>query len=236
MKEKMNVGVLYSGGKDSAYAIEFCKKKGWNISYLLSVKPSRTDCYLFHFATVEATKELAKALDLEHIYTTCDVADPKKEAEIVKNIVRNNKVDALVLGGVGLQETQIKVLQETLMPLGVEVFASHSGFDHDEMMQEMLKRGYDIRISQFAVEGLGLEWLGKKLDENLFLELRKRAYNYGFHVGGEGGHYDTLVIDGPIFKKRLKITSAERVKETEYSGYLKIKNMELIEKAVKWAE
>ncbi|MEM4703065.1 MAG: diphthine--ammonia ligase [Candidatus Pacearchaeota archaeon] len=227
----MKVAILFSGGKDSVYAIEFAKQKGWQIEYLLSVKPTRTDCYLFHYGGVEATPELAKALGLKHIYTTCDVADPKKEAEIVKEIVRKNKVDALVLGGVGLQETQIKALQHALMPLHIEVFASHSGFDHDKLMEEMIVKGYDIRIAQFAVEGLGMEWLGKRIDEQGFKDLKLKAEKFGFHIGGEGGHYDTIVLDGPIFKKRIDCV-AEKVQESEYSGYIKIKNAEVAEKVV----
>ena len=63
----MKVAVLYSGGKDSNYAVEYALKKGWEIKYLLSVKPSRTDCYLFHFATVEHTELQAEALGIRHI-------------------------------------------------------------------------------------------------------------------------------------------------------------------------
>src|SRR3989338_4823326 len=77
----MRVGILYSGGKDSTYAIAECHNKGWEIAYLLSVKPSRTDCFLFHYATVEHTPALAKILKLPHRLIGCDVADPQKEAE-----------------------------------------------------------------------------------------------------------------------------------------------------------
>ncbi|MEM2089991.1 MAG: diphthine--ammonia ligase [Candidatus Pacearchaeota archaeon] len=231
----MKVAILFSGGKDSVYAIEYAMQRGWRIKYLLSFKPSRTDCYLFHFAGVEVTPKIANAIGLKHIYAACDVADPEKEAELVRKIVSKNRVDALILGGVGLQETQLRALQHALMPLRIEVFASHAGYDHEEIMQEMIKKGYDIRISQFAVEGLGMEWLGKKLDEQAFEDLKTRAQKFGFHVGGEGGHYDTIVLDGPIFKKKLHI-EAEKVEESEYSGYIKIKNAELIEKSeIKWA-
>ena len=127
----MNVAIMYSGGKDSTYAIDYCKSKGWNIKYLISVKPNRTDCYLYHFATVELTKELAKILGYKHFYLTCDVADPEKEALIVKEVIEKNKVDALVLGGIGLQETQLRTLQKMLIPLNVEVFAAHSGEDDE---------------------------------------------------------------------------------------------------------
>ena len=63
----MDVAILFSGGKDSTLAIEYAKKEGYNIKYLLSVKPSRRDCYLFHYATVEHTPALADAMGLKHI-------------------------------------------------------------------------------------------------------------------------------------------------------------------------
>ena len=86
----MEVAILYSGGKDSTLAIEHCKKRGWDIKYLLSVKPSRRDCYLFHFATVENTPALSESMGIPQILLGCDVADPKEEAQIVKEAVEKN--------------------------------------------------------------------------------------------------------------------------------------------------
>src|SRR3989344_545959 len=123
----MDVAILYSGGKDSTYAIQHAVEKGWNIKYLVSVKPTRKDCFLFHFATVEHTKELAKLLNIPHFYVKCRVADPEQEAEIVKEVVEKNqeklRIDAVVLGGTGLQETQLRSIQNALRPLQIEAFA-----------------------------------------------------------------------------------------------------------------
>ena len=76
----MDVAIMYSGGKDSNYAVKHALDQGWNIKYLLSVKPTRTDCFLFHFATVEHTNLQAEALGIKHNLLSCSVADPKKEA------------------------------------------------------------------------------------------------------------------------------------------------------------
>ncbi|MDP3765163.1 MAG: hypothetical protein Q8R04_01495, partial [Nanoarchaeota archaeon] len=158
----MDVAILYSGGKDSTFAIQHARNKGWNIKYLVSVKPTRKDCFLFHYATVEQTKDLAKILQIPHFYVKCRVSDPAKEAEIVKEIIEKNqkrmKVDAVVLGGTGLQETQLRSIQNALRPLKVDAFASHAGEDHDLVMEEMLKKGYEILITQIASDGLK-DWL-----------------------------------------------------------------------------
>ncbi len=227
----MDVAILFSGGKDSTLCYEYAKKKGWNIKYLISVKPTRTDCFLFHYATVEYTKELAKILKTNHIFTTCDVADPEKEANVIKEIVKKNPVDAVVLGGVGLQETQINSIRDALFECGTEVFASHTGQNHAELMFDMIDRGYDIRICQIATEGLGKEWVGKKLTRESFQELKKLANKYGFNIGGEGGYYDTLVCDGPIFQKRLEILDYEVIMEDEWCGHMRINRAQVIDKS-----
>ncbi len=231
----MNIAILYSGGKDSTYAIHHAIEKGWKIKYLISVKPTRKDCYLFHYATVEQTKELSKNFNCKHFLLKCSIANSNKEAEIVKKLVANNqksnklKIDALVLGGTGLQETQLKSLQKALMPLRIEVFAAHAGLDHDRVIEEMIARGYKIMITQVASDGL-MKWLGRVLTAESFKELQKDSLKYGFHIGFEGGYADTLVIDAPIFKKSLKILEYEKIIEDHYCGHIIIKKAKLVNK------
>jgi len=228
----MEVAVLYSGGKDSTLAIEFCREKGWNIKYLLSVKPTRADCYLFHYATVEHTKELAEILGIKHILVSCSVADPKKEAEIVKNVVEKNPVDAVVLGGVGLQITQLRSIQEALKPLKIEVFASHAGQDSLELLKEMINKGYEIIITEIASDGLSKNYLGFRLDKGNLSQFVKLSEKYGFEILGEGGYYNSLVIDGPIFNKRLEILETKRIMDDKYHGYLEVNKTRIANKVL----
>lgn len=229
----MNVAILYSGGKDSTYAIQHSKEKGWNIKYLISIKPNRKDCFLYHYATVEITKDFAKMLQTPHFYEKCKVSDPLKEANIVKEIVEKNqkklRVDAVVLGGTGLQETQLKSIQNALRPLKVEAFAIHSGEDHDLVMEEMLNKDYEIMITQIASDGLK-DWLGKKITKENFAQLRRDSIKYGFHIGFEGGYADTLVTDCPLFTKRLVIEDMSIIYEDDYCGHVVINKYRMEDK------
>ena len=219
----MDIAILFSGGKDSAFAIDYALNKGWNIKYLISVKPARKDCFLFHYATVEQTKDIAKMLQIPHFYVKCKVADAVKEADIVKEVVQLNqkrfKIDAVVLGGTGLQETQLKSIQNALMPLKVDAFASHAGEEHDLIMEQMLDNGYEILITQIASEGLK-DWLGKKITKENFSQLKKDSVKYGFHIGFEGGYADTLVTDCPLYTHRLVIGGMSIVFEDDYCGHV----------------
>ena len=226
----MDVAILYSGGKDSTFALQHAKDKGWNVKYLISVKPTRKDCFLFHFATVEQTKELAKILKIPHFYVSCDVADPVKEADIVKKVVeKNEKVDAVVLGGTGLQETQLKSIQNALRPLKIEAFAAHAGEDHDLMMEKMLENDFEILITQIASDGLK-DWLGKRVTKENFPQLRKDSVKYGFHIGFEGGYADTLVTNCPFFSRKLIVEDMSVVFDDNYCGHVIVNKFRMEDK------
>ncbi len=227
----MDVAIMYSGGKDSNYAVKYALDKGWNIKYLLSVKPTRTDCFLFHFATVEHTPLQAKALGLKHHLIGCSVADPKQEAEIVRQfVVSNEKIDALMLGGTGLQATQIKSLQDALRQHEIDVFAAHSGEDHFEVLKGMLDDGFEIMITQVASDGLP-KWLGQTITKENLAQLEADSAKYGFHVGGEGGYYDSFIVNAPMFNQKIVIGSSEKVMEDQYCGHIVIGKIVLAMKA-----
>src|SRR3989338_7313330 len=231
----MKVAIMYSGGKDSTYAIEHAKNKGWDIRYFVSVKPNRTDCFLFHFATVENTVKVAEMLNIPHNLLMCEVADPVQEASLVKEFIAGKQaeapINALILGGTGLQETQIRSLQEAMRPLGVEVFASHAGEEHDLVLNDMIARNYEIMITQVASDGL-MPWLGKTLSKENFERFKADSAKFRFHVGGEGGYYDTLILDCPLFTSRLHINDFHLNMEDAYSGHVIIDSMELVPKKV----
>jgi len=225
----MKVAVLYSGGKDSTFAIDYCRKKGWEISYLLSVKPTRKDCFLFHFATVEHTPLIAEMLNIPHHLISCSVADPHQEALLVKEIVEKYPVDAVVLGGTGLQETQIRSVQKALAPLGVKAFPAHFGFEHGNVFKTMIENGYEILITQVASDGLNT-WLGKTITKENFAQLEKESLQYGFHIGFEGGYADTLVLDAPFFSKRLVIETKHAIWDDKYCGHLILDKIKIADK------
>ena len=148
-----------------------------------------------------------------------------------KNIVEKQEpVDAVVLGGTGLQETQLKSIQKALQPLGIEVFAAHAGEEHDKVVEEMINNGYTILITQIASDGLN-NWLGKTITKDNWKEFKKDSVKYGFHVGGEGGYYDTLITDAPLFSKKLEPQTISLTRDDDYCGHIVISKHKLVNKA-----
>jgi uncharacterized protein (TIGR00290 family) len=227
----MKVAILFSGGKDSCQAIKWCIDNKHEIVSLITVMPKSTEAYLWHYATVEWTICSAEALGIPLILLKCDKIGPEEEAKELEKVLERIKVDALVLGGVGLQKTQIKVIEKVAKKFGVEVIVPYKNYSSEQLVEEELKSGLDIRITSVASDGLGPEWLGKKLDKETFEKLKDLSKKFGFDIDFEGGYADTFVVDAPFFKKRIEFVSTKKVwdKKTN-SGYLQVVDARLVNK------
>jgi uncharacterized protein (TIGR00290 family) len=97
------------------------------------------------------------------------------------------------------------------------------------MLEEMLGAGFKLIMSAVAAGGLEQEWLGKEITMDAVQELSELHETCYVCTGGEGGEFETLVIDCPMFKKQLKILEAEPHWDG-MAGWYEIKNVELIDK------
>ena len=74
-----------------------------------------------------------------------------------------------------------------------------------DYMRTIVSLGFDVIISGVSAYGLDEKWLGRKIDDECIDDLIKLNEKIGLNLAFEGGEAETLVLDGPIFKKRLKI-------------------------------
>ena len=54
--------------------------------------------------------------------------------------------------------------------------------------------------------------------------------NVKINVAGEGGEYETSVLDCPLFKKKIEIIESEIKMENEFTGELIVKKAKLVDK------
>ena len=73
-------------------------------------------------------------------------------------------------------------------------------------MQSLFAAGYEIRFSRTAAEGVPNKWAGEPLDRSKVEAMAKHAAKP--HIAGEGGEYETLVLDAPHYRRRLVVDDA----------------------------
>ena len=204
----MNVAALFSGGKDSAYAIHLAQMRGWDISRLITMVPEKGESYMFHIPNVHLCGMLAEAMDLPHVEVRT-AGEEEKELEDLRKALTGLGVDGIVSGAIAsdYQHTRIDRL---CYGLGMKSFSPLWRWDQMNVLEGIVAAGFRIIMVGVYADGLGKEWLGRELDSAALKELKKISEKNRMNISGEGGEFETLVLDGPNFAKRVEIVESEK--------------------------
>ena len=96
-------------------------------------------------------------------------------------------------------------------------------------MNEFIELGFVAVITACNKDYFGEEWLGTKLDRDFLKDISEMQKTSDVTTCGEMGEYHTLVIDGPVFNKRIKIQETVNRYNNGY-WFLEIRRSELKDK------
>ncbi len=224
----MRVAVLYSGGKDSNYALYWALEQGFEVKYLVSMVSESDESYMYHVPNIHLTELQARAIGISLVkgFTS---GEKEKEVEDMKIVLGGLSIDGIVSGALA-SEYQKRRVDRMAKELGLESFAPAWHRDPVDYMRELIDI-FDIVVVGTAAYGLDERWLGRGIDEKALEELVKLNGKYKIHVAGEGGEFETFVRDAPFFKARIVFDEVEkRWDECSYSGVLEVKRAHLEKK------
>ncbi|ORY23337.1 hypothetical protein BCR33DRAFT_135120 [Rhizoclosmatium globosum] len=251
----MKVVALLSGGKDSCFNMMHCVANGHEIVALANlysqVSENKEEIDSFMYQTVgsnDVVPMIAQCLDLP-LYrrlirgTSLSVdmeytSSPNDEVEdlflLLQDVKKSNPdITAISVGAILSSYQRIRV-ENVAGRLGMTVLSYLWQGNQRELVQGMLDTGVVAVLAKVAAVGLDTTHLGKTLAEvyPLLLKLEER---FGVHVCGEGGEYETVVLDCPLFKKRLEILEKEVVVHSQDSyevvAYLRFKQLQIVDKS-----
>jgi predicted ATP pyrophosphatase (TIGR00289 family) len=226
----MKAAVLFSGGKDSTMAAYKAIEQGYSVEYLVTMISDNPESYMFHVPNIHITELSSEAMKIPLIKAKTHGI---KEIELddLKRVLIDLKekgVEAIFTGALA-SEYQKSRIDQLCSDVGLISKAPFWHIDPREYMEEIINIGFDVIIISVSAEGLDETWLGKKIDHKLLEDLIMLNSKYGMHMAFEGGEAETLVLDCPIFKKRIKIIESSNVWDRD-SGYLLINKAELEDK------
>lgn len=202
----MNVAVLFSGGKDSTMALYSALEHGEDVKYLLSMKSTNKESYMFHVPNIHMTDLLAKSLEIPIITVeTQGIKEEElKDLRAAFEKLKDLGVEAVYTGALysTYQKSRIEKLGDEI---GLKIISPYWHVDELEYMRTIVSLGFEVIISGVFAYGLDESWLGRRIDDKAIDELVKINEKIGINLAFEGGEAETLVIDGPIFKKRINI-------------------------------
>jgi diphthine-ammonia ligase len=220
----MDVAVLFSGAKDSTFAIYKAMNRGMNVRYLVTIIPETDESYMFHYPNVKWTDLQAKAMGIE-IITQKTRGEKESELRDLEDVLNSIKpeIQGVVSGALESRYQKARI-DDICRKLNLKSFAPHWQRSMRDYLQDLIVSGFEVIISSVSAEGLNEEWLGRRLDHKALGDLEKLSRKYGIHKGFEGGEAETFVLDGPIFNKRIEILKARK----EWNG---VRGIYVIEKA-----
>ncbi|MEF8780592.1 MAG: diphthine--ammonia ligase [Haloferacaceae archaeon] len=210
---------LFSGGKDSSWALYRALEEGLNVTHLLTVHPDG-DSYMYHVPATRLADLAAESIGLPLVevepgaFGAADARDSgtqgDKELEPLEAAIRELREElggelAGVTAGAVESEYQTSRIEGLCDRLGIDLFAPLWRRDPVGLGEAMLDAGFEIVIVQVAARGLDESWLGRRLDATALSELEELGEEYGVHVLGEGGEFETLVTDAPHMGRPIRL-------------------------------
>ena len=225
----MKLAALFTGGKDSTYAIYLAQKAGDEITCLITIKSENLDSYMFHTPAIELTELQAEAMELPHILgsTEGQKEDELEDLELTIKIAKEKfGFDGIITGAL-FSEYQSSRIEKICKKLGLKCVNPLWHKEQDVLMKELVDNGFEIIFTSIAADGLNKNWLNKVITKEDLEKLNKLKDKIGSNVAGEGGEFESLVINCPLFKKKLMIEEFEIQEESEYVARMIIKKARL---------
>jgi diphthine-ammonia ligase len=226
----MILGILFSGGKDSTYAL-LKATEGNDVACLITLVSSNKESYMFHTPNIDVTSVQAEAMGLP-IVTVKTEGKKEDELEDLKAAIVNAKeefqIEGIVTGAVE-SVYQSERIQKICSDLDLWCFNPLWKKDQEELLRELLKEKFRVIISGIFAYPLDEKWLGKEIDDKMIGELVDLKKKYGLSPSGEGGELETTVIDAPFFERRIEILQSEKSSK-DNSGVFIIKKLKLVKK------
>ena len=246
----MKTLALVSGGKDSCFSMMHCVLNGHEIIALGNLSSKRElDSFMYQTVGNGVLDLYPQVLGLplykipisESDLSTASKNTIEKDSDVedLYNLILKVKVEfpelqAVCTGAILSNYQRIRV-EYVCSKLGLTSLSYLWMRDQEELLSEMIDSNLDAILVKTACIGLDSKHLGKSLRymQPVLLDLNEM---YGVHVCGEGGEYETITLDCPLFRFRIKLLQTRIVTHSDDLFapvvYLDLINAELQDKNI----
>jgi len=208
-QHKGNVVVSWTGGKDGCFACYNALLDGFNVTHLLYFKDAKRR--RSHEIKPELLAAQSKAMGIPIIHRDF-VSYEEEFKKQVRTLNQNGAgIEGAVFGHIGMHEN---LVQRMCSDLDIEGIMPLWNRDSEQIVTDLIDAGFEVIVVSTKADLMGSEWLGRTIDKEFVAQLRD--FNSAIDVCGEFGEFHSLVIDGPLFKNRIRIVNSEKILKDGY--------------------
>ncbi len=201
----------WSGGKDGCLACYKAMLGGYGISFLVNFISREYKRVSFHGSEAELIQLQASAIGIPLLQKETTKDGYEQEFKEAIRSLTGNGIKGMVFGDIYLPDNKTWV-KRVCSELGIEAVEPLWGKNPEEILSEFIDAGFEAVIVSAQSKFVGEEWIGRQVNKN-FVEYLKGK---NIDVCGENGEYHTLVINGPIFDKRIEIIEGRTINRDGY--------------------
>lgn len=198
------LAALLSGGKDSIYALYTMQRLNYEISCAVTIISENPDSYMYHTPLIGVAAKQADAMGIPCIEQS---TSGKKEDEL--GALRSALLEAIdrfaiegVVSGALFSDYQRTRIEGICEEFGLRVYAPLWHLDQEQEVREIIDAGFTFVLCKVAADGLDESHLGVPVTHEFVDMLASKLH---LNVAGEGGEYESVVIDGPIFSAPIEL-------------------------------
>jgi uncharacterized protein (TIGR00290 family) len=203
-----SVAVSWSGGKDSSLALYETEMSGYRINCLVTFAPSQ-ERFLAH--PLAFMRLQAQALGLPHHVITVEEPFERGYENALSSLKENCGINALVTGDISeIAGHPTNWMMDRSARCGIDLLRPLWHRDRLELLNKLLSLRFNIIFSCVKRPWFTEEWLGLELSRSSIERLCELSQSTGLDMCGEQGEFHTLVLDGPLFKRSIRIISCSK--------------------------
>jgi len=225
----MKLGSLFSGGKDSTYAIYLAQKQGHEVTCLLSIFTKSEESHLLHYPNMQWTKLQSQSMNIPQLTINSESNETDDELFALEELLQNAKdqfhIEGLVHGGIKSQFQKEK-FESLCSKLDLVAITPLWNTEPEQYMNDLLDSNFVFIMITVSSDGLDDTWLGKEITKSDIVTLKHLSEKFGFNLNFEGGEAETFVVNCPLYESSIKINQAKKIWDG-YRGRFEIVDAEL---------
>jgi uncharacterized protein (TIGR00290 family) len=174
------------------------------------------DSWLYQIPGMEASNLFQELTGIEtRIVDSPPGKEEEKEAltKVLKDLKEEYDLDAICAGAL-LSDYQRMIFSQAAFEAALISYSPIWRKDGKQYMKDLLDFGFKFILLSYASEGFSTVDLGKvvgKDDMDRFFSISEK---WGSHPAFEGGEAETLVVEAPLYRKKVKVLG-----DIEEEGY-----------------
>jgi len=214
----MKLGSLFSGGKDSTFAIYLAQKQGHEVTCLLSIFTKSEESHLLHYPNLQWTKLQSESMNIPQLTIHSESNETNDELSALEKLLQNAKdqfhIEGLVHGGIKSQFQKEK-FESLCLKLDLVAITPLWNKEPEQYMNDLLDSDFIFIMITVSSDGLDDTWLGKEITKSDIDTLKNLSVKFGFNLNFEGGEAETFVVNCPLFSNSIKINKSKKI----WDGY-----------------